>query len=399
MKTISFTLLALSVTIIAANPGTDKESSGINLRGSASSVQDFQSYVKTQYSDDYFKPADVSPSPIVGYDPNPAYLPPSPDDSVKNVVDPTKSKVVDRGSKAGLIDAQKFLEEAEEASLGTNYCRGGGSPCYTYNSHFCCSGVCNRAQSGSPFGYCMSTVAGENLDALVDTTESEAKEEVTIASMIDAQKFLEEAEEASLGTNYCRGGGSPCYTYNSHFCCSGVCNRAQSGSPFGYCMSTVAGENLDALVDTTESEAKEEVTIASMIDAQKFLEEAEEASLGSNYCRGNDSACYTYNSHFCCSGVCIRHQSGSPFGYCAPGAAFENANELMDTTKSTAEEGVDKADSTQDQQFLEEAEEASINTSQCRVNGAPCYDSDLCCSGICKRQHFSDSAPGTCAPF
>ena len=196
-------------------------------------------------------------------------------------------------------------------------------------------------------------------------------------------------------------------------CCSGVCNRANSFTLFGFCASAAAVENVDELIDTTESDAKDKVDKAGMVDAQKFLEESEEASAGTTYCRGNDSACYTYNSHFCCSGVCIRHQSGSPFGYCAPGAAVENAEEFMDTIKSKAEAGSATANSSnnlkyleetqaatlskaivEDQQFLEDTEEEGTT---CRASGTPCYRYDTirpCCSGIC---NLSGYQFGRCA--
>ena len=183
MKTISFTLLAISATVIVANPGTEKESSGINLRGSASSVQDFQTYIKAQYLD------------------------------AKN---------------------HEFLEDAAEASPGTT-CRREGSGCHIYDTvRPCCSGVCNRAKSFTPFGYCASAAAVEKVDKLVDTTESEAKEKVTIASRIDAQKFLEEAEEFPHGPQ-CLEKGSVCGTVGFNLCCSRLCLRPPEGGYWGTC--------------------------------------------------------------------------------------------------------------------------------------------------------------------
>ena len=265
MKTISFTLLAISATVIVANPGTEKESSGINLRGSASSVQDFQTYIKAQYLD------------------------------AKN---------------------HEFLEDAAEASPGTT-CRREGSGCHIYDTvRPCCSGVCNRAKSFTPFGYCASAAAVEKVDKLVDTTEPHQKEEVTVASRIDAQKFLEETEKASLGTNYCRGGGSPCYTYNSHFCCSGVCNRAQSGSPFGYCASTAAVENVNELMDEVDK-TRMVAPSTDIVEDQEFLEDTEENLFSPPKCSESGIACYTFGNNACCSGVCKNPPDGSFYGHCA----------------------------------------------------------------------------------
>ena len=218
MRTISITLLTVCANGIAADhAGIDREGSGsgLNLRGSSTSIQDFQKYVKAQYWDDDW----LTPSPLT------PYPTPSPVIAIENVdelVDTTKSDAETGGENAGEgSQLENEVDTFELAEENAGFCATAGLLCTGNNS--CCPGL--------------TCVQGRNLKRC-EYAENTFDQEKVINHQDFArnQEFLEGTEEASSDTIFCAGGGADCYTHASYLCCSGICNRYYPGSNLGRCV-------------------------------------------------------------------------------------------------------------------------------------------------------------------
>ena len=173
MKIISITLLAISATVTVANPETDNESSGLNLRGAASFVQNFQNNVEA---------------------------------NVNELIDITNSGEKMEVDQAGVVDAKKFLWETKDASINTGQCRVNGSRCHVSND--CCSGICKHSRNSVILGTCEPSTA-----------------------IVEDQEVLANTEEDSADTT-CKPRYAPCYRYD-YDCCIGTCQLF--GDQFGRC--------------------------------------------------------------------------------------------------------------------------------------------------------------------